>query len=45
MGIETVTEMEERLGVGRERYRNAERGLGLGLALAWPYLSAAASQA
>ena len=26
--------MEERLGVGRERCRNAERNLGLGLALA-----------
>ena len=33
LGIETVTEMESRLGVGRERYRNAERGLGLGHAL------------
>ena len=31
--INTVTEMEQRLGVGRERYRNAERGLGLGHAL------------
>ncbi len=33
LGIGTVTEMEQRLGVGRERYRNAERGLGLGHAL------------